>query len=362
MRSLIYFCLLLICASASADVSSLEAATGAFLKSLPGEQRKAVSYDLKDDARATWSNLPTLMSPPAGVMLGELTDAQRHHVHKMMQLSLSSQGYGKARSIMWLDDILRHTEQENIESGANDNAIARAIVSNRSSGNYAISVFGTPGEQHWGWKITGHHLAINVSVGGDRIAITPGFYGSNPRVIQSGPYAGFTPLSSEKLLGLRFVNTLTDDQRKRAVIHNERPEDVIEGPGRRGSLERYEGLSAKQLTTDQLEALQLLVMEYVRNGNADAAGEHLDAIAASGWENLWFSWRGPTDGEAEFYYRVHGESLLIEYNLQNSNHDHAVVRGGLNDYGEDWLGHHYTEEHPTLEAAIKTLRRAAGVE
>ncbi len=354
--------LLLIGASASADFGELENAAKAFLDSLSIEQRKAVSYGMRDDARATWSNLPTLMTSPAGVMLGNLTDVQRHRVHQMMQLSLSSQGYAKAQSIMWLDDILREIEQRNIDSGANDSAIARVLVKNRSSGNYAIAMFGDPGNGHWGWKISGHHLAVNISVVSGQIGMTPTFYGSNPRVIQEGPYAGFTPLSAERLLGLRFFNTLTDEQRDRAVIHKERPEDVIEGPGRRGSLKKFEGLSAKRLTVDQMQALQLLVMEYVRNGSAAIAGEHLDAIAAAGWKNLWFSWRGPTDGQKEFYYRVHGPRLLIEYNLQNPNHDHAVVRDVLNDYGEDWLGHHYAEEHPTLEEAMNTLRRAAGVE
>ena len=343
-----------------ANFDELEDMATGFLASLSSEQRKAVSYGFKDDARATWSNLPILMTPPAGVLLAQLSDTQRHRVHRMMQLSLSSQGYGKTQSIMWLDDVLRDIEQTSIANSATANAIARAMANDRSSGNYAIAIFGNPGDPAWGWKITGHHLAINISIVESQIALTPAFYGSNPRVIQEGPYAGFAPLAAEHLLGLRFFNALTEAQRTQAVIHNERPEDVIEGPGRRGSLKKFEGLSTKGLTADQMQALQRLVSEYIRNGNADGAGEHLDAIAAAGWNNLWFSWRGPTDGQPAFYYRVHGKRLLIEYNLQNPNHDHAIVRDGLNDYGEDWLGHHYEEAHPTLEEALKTLRQAAG--
>jgi hypothetical protein len=51
--------------------------------------------------------------------------------------------------------------------------------------------------------------------------------------------------------------------------------------------------------------------------------------------------------------------LLIEYNRQNANHDHMVVRDPQNDYGEDWLEQHYTEHHPTLEEALGTARRRA---
>jgi hypothetical protein len=35
------------------------------------------------------------------------------------------------------------------------------------------------------------------------------------------------------------------------------------------------------------------------------------------------------------------------------------MRDPMNDYGEDWLEHHYKEYHPTLEEAMKTARRRA---
>ena len=95
--------------------------------------------------------------------------------------------------------------------------------------------------------------------------------------------------------------------------------------------------------------------EFVKNGNAQASSDHLDAIASAGWQNLWFSWRGPVSRQEPFYYRIHGERLLIEYDLQNSNHDHAVVRDPQNDYGEDWLAHHYKEKHPSQKEVMNKL-------
>jgi hypothetical protein len=74
---------------------------------------------------------------------------------------------------------------------------------------------------------------------------------------------------------------------------------------------------------------------------------------------LWFSWRGPVDVGGKFYYRVHGPRVLIEYNRQNANHDHMVIRDPSNDYGEDWLGKHYEEHHPSMEDAMKNARRRA---
>ena len=74
---------------------------------------------------------------------------------------------------------------------------------------------------------------------------------------------------------------------------------------------------------------------------------------------MWFSWRGPLDPAGRFYYRVHGPRILIEYSRQDENHDHTIVRDPKNDYGEDWLGKHYEEHHPSMEEAMENARRPA---
>ena len=55
------------------------------------------------------------------------------------------------------------------------------------------------------------------------------------------------------------------------------------------------------------------------------------------------------------YYRVHGPTILIEYdnvvppgggNRPNDpNHIHTVLRSPGNDFGEDWLKRHHQEHH-----------------
>ncbi len=85
----------------------------------------------------------------------------------------------------------------------------------------------------------------------------------------------------------------------------------------------------------------------------------MDAIREAGWDKVWFSWRGPVDASGTFYYRVHGPRILIEYNRQNANHDDMVIRDPSNDYGEDWLGKHYEEHHPSMAEANKNARRRA---
>ena len=46
--------------------------------------------------------------------------------------------------------------------------VAVGMVDNRSSGNYAVAVFGNPGDPNWGWKITGHHPTLDEAMQGMR--------------------------------------------------------------------------------------------------------------------------------------------------------------------------------------------------
>ncbi|MBL0135675.1 MAG: DUF3500 domain-containing protein [Chitinophagaceae bacterium] len=59
-----------------------------------------------DTARMKWNNLPVGLRARAGVSIGNMTDDQRRLIHRILSVSLSSQGYLKATSIMHLDDLL----------------------------------------------------------------------------------------------------------------------------------------------------------------------------------------------------------------------------------------------------------------
>jgi hypothetical protein len=154
------------------------------------------------------------------------------------------------------------------------------------------------------------------------------------------------------------MQSLSPKMQNVAKVSEDKPNDIIEGPGRRASLSAFEGLKASQLSSDQMKLLKVLVSEYVGNSDFDTAAAQLALIENSGWGELWFSWRGPVDPAGRFYYRVHGPRILIEYIRQNDNHDHTIVRDPKNDYGEDWLGNHYEEHHPSMEEAMKNARQA----
>jgi hypothetical protein len=238
--------------------------------------------------------------------------------------------------------------------------LRKAVAATRDPGHYAVAIFGEPGAAQWGWKLAGHHAAANFTVSGRRVGFTPTFLGSSPRIIPAGPYAGMMALPKEGDRGIVLMESLTPAQREKALLSEELADGIFSGPGRQNSLESYEGLPAGDLDADQQRLLRVLVEEYVRNAEVDAADAQLAAIEAAGWEALWFSWRGPVDATGRFYYRVHGPRLLIEYNRVDQNHDHSIVRDPRNDYGADWLGQHLEEHHPTGEEIRKAVEARIG--
>ncbi len=199
-------------------------------------------------------------------------------------------------------------------------------------------------------------MGASFTVADGRAGFTPLFLGTTPHVLERGIYAGWSALSHEVTRGFELMLALTPEQRSVAIAADDVPNDVLAGVGRRDSLSDYTGLQAAEMTVAQQRLLRVLVEEYVRNSDFDAAEVQLEAITAAGWDQLWFSWRGATGDLAEpFYYRVHGDRILIELS-QRPNHVHTIVRDPANDYGEEWLGQTFAEEYSAsdrFEAAVR---------
>jgi hypothetical protein len=323
-----------------------DAAT-AFLESLDEPARKAVSFPLEAHQRTSWSNLPVAIVPRVGISVGALGLQTQRRFHDLLRASTSAQGYHKIAAIMRYDDALRTAELEYLQHNPPRPRAGRNAIESMGSANYWIAFFGEPvRSKSWAWLLTGHHLGATFTCAEDRVAAAPLFLGAQPLEDLTGPYAGFAVLSHEGLRGLDLVRSLHPEQAKVAVLSSDPLfSDVLTGVGRRNSLSRFEGLPAGDLDAPQKRLLLALVEEYVRNADFDAAKRHLDAIQRAGFDQLHFSWRGPTnDFRSPFYYRIHGPRLIIEFAVQEPNHVHTIMRDPQNDYGADWLGLHY-EEH-----------------
>jgi hypothetical protein len=343
--------------SPQAEQSTVQMATAAkdFLEGLtPEEKASAVFPTMGDAARTSWSNLPAMFVERRGVRIGDLSDEQRRGLHRLLRASSSSQGYQKLAGIIRLDEVLNGEATVAVESG--ERRLPPGLIESWTSENYWVSFYGIPEVGGtWGWQLSGHHLAANFTVVDSRLSFTPLFLGAEPNEVQAGLEAGWRVLSHEAERGFELLHALRPVQRSQAVLDVDTPDGILTGPGRKGSLATYAGLSASDMDDAQLMLLWALIDEFIANVDSDAATAQLAKIQNDGLESLHFAWIGPQDDvSGRYYYRVHGPSVLIEYVIEEgvggaaANHVHGIVRDPGNDYGENWLGAHYEEHHQRI--------------
>lgn len=324
----------------SPDKSPAEIAAAAqtFLAALTEEQRAAAVFRFEDEQRKDWHYIPR---DNLGLILKDMTDEQRRLVHGLLRSTLSSAGYHKTTTIMFLDGVLRELEQARGRPAAN-----------RDPNRYWIAIFGNPSAtSDWGWRIQGHHVSLNFSSIRNEMTVgSPAFFGANPHEVVSGPFAGLRALAAEEDLGRALLASLSEEQKGRAVLADEVPRDIVMSPGRAADmLGAPRGLPFSAMSGDQQRLLRQLVEEYARNLRAELADSTIARIEAAGLDKVCFAWIGSARRGEGHYYRVHGPTFVIEYdNVQNgANHSHTVWRDLEKDFGEDLLLKHYQESpHP----------------
>ncbi|QKG71336.1 DUF3500 domain-containing protein [Erythrobacter mangrovi] len=336
-------------------VASMQQAALAFLGTLTDRQRETVTSTLDDNAtRTSWSNLPVSMAPRSGLVVAEMSSAQRRALHAMMASALSSQGYLKSATIMWHEDVLRGMFDAMVEAMPDNDARkaqALAFADNYDSEKFFVTVFGDPESDDWGWLVTGHHFAANFTVSGGKIAFTPMFVGANPQVVQEGRYAGWRLLQHESDRALDLLRSLDNSQLAQAVVSAEVDGDIFAGPGNQQSHKQAFGIKASELNPLQRRLLDGLLDEYLSDASNEAAARQRASIEADGPEALRFAWWGTTnEPRGRYMFRVQGPSVLIDFVREGSgdgayNHVHSIMRDPSNDYGADWLRLHYQEAH-----------------
>ena len=300
-----------------------------FLNTLEPELREEAVISFDSDERFNFNYIPM---ERVGLSLKVLNKTQRAAVHGILQTALSSQGYLKVTGIMHLEDILAIIEGARID-----------IV--RDPELYYITFFGEPSsETPWGWRFEGHHISLNfTSASNELFANTPAFLGTNPAEVKNGPYTGLRILSKEEDLGRALLRSLNDNQLKSAIIMEQAPRDIITRRDRKVMLDQKSGLSYSEMTTLQRDMLLQIIKEYANNLRPDMAKVYLERVYDAGVDSLYFGWAGGLERGEPHYYRIHGPSVLFEYdNVQNNaNHIHTVWRDLQNDFGDDILLRHY---------------------
>jgi len=321
-------------AARSGNDGAAEQAANAFLKSLPADLRKTASFPLDSPERTAWYFVPR---ERVGVSLLTLDDRQSELLGPLLATALSPEGLLEARGVMKHENILRRVETE----------AGMADVTRRDPGHYYTSVFGQPsGAAPWAWRFEGHHLSINVTqLPGQAPIVAPMFVGANPARVLSGPQTGFRLLAQEEDLGRELMTSLSAAQRKAAMLSDTAYPEIITGNDPKVRPLEVEGLAAGSMSTAGKAQLRTLIELYVGRVNPAAAKEALTRLDRAGFDQVRFGWAGSIENGEKHYYRVHGPTLLIEYdNTQNdANHIHTVYRDLERDFGGDVLRAHLSK-------------------
>jgi hypothetical protein len=310
-------------------------AASAFLKSLPAELRATASFPLEAPERLAWNFVPM---DRVGVSLLKLDDAQSELLGPLLATALSPEGLLAARGVMKHENILRRVETE---AGV-------ANASRRDPGLYYTAVFGKPSAGGaWGWRFEGHHLSVNVTeLPGEAPVVAPMFVGANPARVLAGPNAGFRLLAAEEDLGRELITQLPADRRGVALIRDTAFSEILTGNDPKVRKLELEGLAAGDMSAPEKAQLRRLIELYVGRMAPASAREAMLRLDRAGFEKVRFAWAGGIEPGQPHYYRVHGPTLLIEYDdtQGNANHIHTVYRDLERDFGGDALRAHYRGE------------------
>jgi hypothetical protein len=307
-------------------------AATAFLAALGDRLRARAVFPFDHEERRDWHYVPRGRQ---GLPFKDMPAPARTAAHGLMKVSLSGVGYAKAVDIIRLEEVLRRLET----FGA----------LRRDPEKYHVTVFGPPGSTApWGWRLEGHHLSLNFTlVPGRPVVVTPAFLGANPARVPSGPHQGLRVLGEEQDLGVALARSVDAALRPRLIIAADSFGDIVTGPGRIDALKAPAGVALGALGAAQRALGLRLIETYARTMRADVAEAELRRLREAGLERVHVAWAGPIDPARPHYYRLHGPTLLIEYdNTQNdANHVHTVWHDPWNHFGVDPLRAHYERGH-----------------
>jgi hypothetical protein len=318
----------------SADTTALSAPARAFLSTLSAGERDKASFSFDDPERTNWGYVPRSR---AGMPLKDMDPGQRAAAFGLLATGLSERGTALARGVIELEGILGELE-------------GFPWYPRRDPGLYFVSIFaGSSDAQPWGWRFEGHHLSVNVTeLGANGQIVAPLFMGANPARVPSGPKQGHRLLAGEEDLAFELLRMLDPAQRARATIAAQPFGDIVTKSDPAVQSMALAGLPAGEMTDGQHRQLRRLLELYAGRMADSAASRQLRRIDDAGFARLHFAWAGASQPGQPHYYRIHGPTVLVEYdNSQgNANHIHTVWRDLENDFGGDLLRKHYaTQPH-----------------
>ena len=242
LRAMIAICVMtapMAAALAQTEPARVAAAANGFLATLSEKQRQSVLYAFDDEQqRQRWSNFPTIVVHRSGMSLKDMNPAQRSAAMALVHSVLSARGFEKVEQIMEGDEVNKIDEQKHPSGPRGAGGGPAGLMGPPPDGGpgmgppgmgppgpgrggpslapgdlfgkdlYYLSILGTPSEKDaWMLQFGGHHLALNVTISGERGVLTPTLTGAQPAIYtQNGKIV--RPLGNESDKAIALLNAL----------------------------------------------------------------------------------------------------------------------------------------------------------
>ena len=305
------------------------------INSLDSVQKARSVFPFDEMSRYDWHYLPPSLIPRKGVCLKDLDSTQKKNVYALLKSFLSDKGFSRTQDIMNNEYYLKELEPDMIH---------------RIPENHFIAFYGTPAKDSvWGWKFSGHHIALNFTIVNNKSAFTPIFFGVYPAEIKSGQNKGRRIIKDEEDIGFELINMLTGEQSSKAIFQLKAFNDIVTTNAIQVGPLTPVGILAKDLTSQQKSILDKLIACHLASMPVDIAARRMKRIASEDFDQIRFGWAGGLMKGVAHYYRIQGKTFLIEFDntTHNANHIHIVWRDFDGDFGVDLLNEHYkmTKHH-----------------
>ncbi|KAF1847459.1 uncharacterized protein K460DRAFT_306653 [Cucurbitaria berberidis CBS 394.84] len=344
-----------------ADVEGAVKKAEELIAGLSEEQKNKVSYPINAREWRAWSN-PEFVLRPFGLRLEEVPESTAQSILRVVEASLSPEGYTKAISAMRINHFLGEVVQ-------------LPNIMNKYSYNFLL--FGTPStspSSPWGWLLYGHHLDIACFFKGSQVVLTPSFTGAEPNIIDAGEWNGTEILHKEGNLGLKLMQSLSAEQQEKArVFKNLRDEGMKQvygnsnndeskrdelitdtwgpddqrhrcGAFRDNRIVPYEGVLVSSLTPEQQQLILDICYEFLLYHPTKSRQLKLEQMKQH-FSESYFCWIGGFGDNDAFYFRIQSPVILVEFDhhsgvfLTNKEpakyHTHTIVRTpNAGDYGQ----------------------------
>ena len=302
------------------------------LNSLSESQKEVVSFALEDPAKTRWHYLPHSSFKREGLPLSDMTPTQVQKTYALLEAYLSESGYDQMEQIIDLENYL---------------AVVENNPAKRDPTKYYLAVYGNPHRDSlWAWSFEGHHVSLNFTVSPDKIAFAPAFWGSNPGIIPDGPEKGKIVLRNDHDWGLELIQSLCPKQLKQTLVNSKTYGEILTSNQEAVEFVSINGISYRQLNRGQKKQLKEIIYLHLERMEKAVSQKARQLLEVENWNNITFSWAGKIEKLKAHYYRIQGQSFLIEYdNSQDkANHIHVVWREFKGDFGKDLIREHYLKE------------------